>query len=406
MLIWSDLILSDSFRMPHASKDSIGISESFECRWSFMKAGLVEQRSSTNGVAGCFIFQNPSDYLDVPKEGEFVRYLSAKNRSFSRFSMQGSCEVGTLLAFEAKKKDYVCRPFNSIEIVGGHIIKRPVTKKGEELSKKEANWYLYAQKIGVKAIPTIFNYSPLEMELVNGTNPFKLRLTDDQKKTVVQNAIDALRALHEMGSVPTNENSIIQCYFDKTYNRIDKIKNLVPFATDPLIRINGKTYQNPFSLKEKVFALIQSIAHETKNFCFIHGDSTFSNLLVKSDLSVVFIDPRGYFGETLLFGDPLYDWAKLFYSVAGNYDQFNSKNFILDIHQDCIELSISSNGYETFAPLLLSRFSKKDQTKIRFLHSLIWLSLSTYAWEDYDSVCGAFYNGTKLLNEVLSEDKI
>jgi len=30
---------------------------------------------------------------------------------------------------------------------------------------------------------------------------------------------------------------------------------------------------------------------------------------------VVFIDPRGYFGTTDLFGDVAYDWAKLLYSV-------------------------------------------------------------------------------------------
>lgn len=34
-----------------------------------------------------------------------------------------------------------------------------------------------------------------------------------------------------------------------------------------------------------------------------------------------------------------------------------------------------------------------DKTKIKLLHSIIWLSLTTYAWEDYDSICGAFYNG-------------
>ena len=51
------------------------------------------------------------------------------------------------------------------------------------------------------------------------------------------------------------------------------------------------------------------------NFCFIHGDCTFSNLMLREDGSPVLIDPRGYFGYKELYGDPLYDWAKtvLFY---------------------------------------------------------------------------------------------
>ena len=39
--------------------------------------------------------------------------------------------------------------------------------------------------------------------------------------------------------------------------------------------------------------------------------------------------------------------------------------------------------------------------QIKLLHALIWLSLTTYAWEDYDSICGAFYNGLYYLEEVL-----
>ena len=34
--------------------------------------------------------------------------------------------------------------------------------------------------------------------------------------------------------------------------------------------------------------------------------------------------------------------------------------------------------------------------------AVVWLSLTTYAWEDYDSICGAFYNGLWYLEDVLS----
>ena len=42
--------------------------------------------------------------------------------------------------------------------------------------------------------------------------------------------------------------------------------------------------------------------------------------------------------------------------------------------------------------------------QIHLLHAIIWLSLTTYAWEDYDSICGAFYNGLYYLEEALNED--
>ena len=114
------------------------------------------------------------------------------------------------------------------------------------------------------------------------------------------------------------------------------------------------------------------------------------------------IDPRGYFGYTELYGDVAYDWATLYYSVAGNYDQFNIGNFRLEIAENNINLEIASNEWEDmeeeFFNLLGSRVEK---WQIKFIHAIIWLSLSTYAWDDYDSVCGAFYNGLFYLEEVL-----
>ncbi|MFU0827264.1 MAG: hypothetical protein ACFWTJ_06965 [Lachnoclostridium sp.] len=42
-----------------------------------------------------------------------------------------------------------------------------------------------------------------------------------------------------------------------------------------------------------------------------------------------------------------------------------------------------------------------DVYYIKLIHAIIWLSLTTYAWEDYDSICTAFYNGLYYLEDVL-----
>ena len=63
---------------------------------------------------------------------------------------------------------------------------------------------------------------------------------------------------------------------------------------------------------------------------------------------------------------------------------------------------IKTNGWKdmenVFANNLPSGVDIKD---VRFIHALIWLSLTTYAWDDYDSICGAFYNGIFYLEDVL-----
>ena len=138
------------------------------------------------------------------------------------------------------------------------------------------------------------------------------------------------------------------------------------------------------------------------HFCLIHGDCTFSNIMLREDNTPVLIDPRGYFGNTELYGDVAYDWVKLYYSLFSNYDQFNLKRFELNIHESEVELAIQSNGWEALEEDffdLVGREISKEQMKL--LLAITWLSLTTYAWEDYDSICGAFYQGLFYLEEVL-----
>ena len=112
------------------------------------------------------------------------------------------------------------------------------------------------------------------------------------------------------------------------------------------------------------------------------------------------IDPRGYFGYTEIFGDVRYDWAKMYYSIVGNYDRFNLKDFKLDILADEVRLEIASNHWEEMEEDFLV-MTGADKGEIKLIHAIIWLSLTTYAWQDYDSVCGAFYNGLYYLEELL-----
>ena len=137
-----------------------------------------------------------------------------------------------------------------------------------------------------------------------------------------------------------------------------------------------------------------------KKFVLLHGDCTFSNIMLGKDIDPVLIDPRGYFGKTEFFGDAAYDWAKLYYSLSGNYDQFNLKRFHLNISEKAVELEISSNHWEEledyFFELLNGEVTRRQ---MKLLQAVIWLGLTTYAWENYDSICGAFYNGLLYLEE-------
>ena len=115
MLIWSDLILPEDFAIPNETKNYIGISKDFECRWSYEQDIFREEKSAEHGVAGFFIFKDKSAIINVPAEGEFVRWLQEEKIKFCELSLQKTKEYGIISEYN-KLEESRCRPFNKIYV--------------------------------------------------------------------------------------------------------------------------------------------------------------------------------------------------------------------------------------------------------------------------------------------------
>lgn len=398
MLIWSDLILPDDYSMPEGDDDYIGISKDFKCRWQYRNGYFKEEPSEEYGVAGHFIFRNKNVLFDVPKEGEFVRWLSDTGKQFKELPLYKTKEYGVLEEY-MKRQVSKCRPFNRITVDGDKIVKEGIDEQGKALAKRENNWYAKVKEKGFKNIPIIYKTEPLIMEMIEGRNIYEYSFTTEDKKRILSQLVNCIKDIHRLGGRPAEWDSYKEAYIGKTFARLEMVRNLVPFAQDEFVIINGKKCKNIFFLKDELEDKVMK--YYPKEFRFLHGDCTFSNIMLRNNEEPVLIDPRGYFGTTELYGDPAYDWAKLYYSIVGNYDQFNLKRFVLKIEENEVFLEIESNHWEDMEDYFMELIKddvNKEQMKL--LHSIIYLSLTTYAWEDYDSVCGAFYKGLILLNDV------
>lgn len=399
MLIWSDLILPERFELPENTdtQDYIGISKTFPCRWSYENGTFAEKRSLEYGVAGFFLFTDKSKLSQIPENGELVRWMQERKLTFQELSLAGTREFGILEEYN-KLVQEKCRPFNRITIKGDKLIKEAIDQQGQKLAERECAWYEKAKENKIPILPYIYSTNPLEMEYIKGNNIYECQLSYENKKQILGKLVSALHQLHQSDSIVSDSFSMKEAYYHKTMERLKKIEDLVPFARERCIRVNGKECRNIYFYKRELEKKLEQLTCE--RFHFIHGDCTFSNLMLRQDGTPVLIDPRGYFGFTECYGDIRYDWAKLYYSIAGNYDQFNLKNFRLEIGEKEVSLQIDSNYWEDMEHDFFE-MTGADEYEIKLLHAVIWLSLTTYAWQDYDSICGAFYNGLYYLEDVL-----
>ena len=417
MLIWSDLILPKEFELPEEYLDSadvvqqkknsvavqddyIGISSTFSCRWKYEDGTFAEERSIEHGVAGFFLFRDKSSLSGIPESGELVRWMQERRLHFREISLAGTREFGLLEEYE-KLENIKTRPFNRITVNGDVLTKEFVDAQGEYLAKRECAWYEKAREKHIAGIPDIYGLKPLRMEVIHGKNIYDVGAERERKYQILCGLVDVLKKLHMAETVPVDSFSVKEAYYNKTMDRLSKIEDLVPFGRERYIRVNGRVCRNVFFYRDKLEYALEQL--QCSHFSFIHGDCTFSNLMLRENEAPVLIDPRGYFGFTKLYGDERYDWAKLYYSIVGNYDKYNLKKFSLDIGENAdegVNLFIESNGWEDMEDAFFE-LTGADRHEIKLLHAVIWLSLTTYAWQDYDSICGAFYNGLFYLEEVL-----
>lgn len=403
MLIWSDLILPKDFTVPGEGADYIGISKDFRCRWSYENEAFFEEPSETQGVAGQFIFTDKRKIENVPTEGEFVRWLQSQGMTFKELPLYHTKEYGLLSEYDKMTKNSTgsrCRPFNRITVEGDRIIKEGIDDQGRALAVRENAWYQKVKEENFNNVPKIYDTNPLVMERIDGKNIFEYDLSYGDKKKVLHQLVGCIRQIHNLDGCKADKDSFYDAYIGKTFKRLEKVEKLVPFAEDEYIVVNGKKCRNIFFNKEKLEEMVMEYLPD--EFRLLHGDCTFSNMMLRSDGSPVMIDPRGYFGTTELYGDTAYDWVKIYYSIKGNYDQFNLKRFKLKIEKEEVNLEIDSNHWEDMEDEFFSLLGNEVSPKqMKLLHAIIWLSLTTYAWEDYDSICGAFYNGLLYLEEAL-----
>lgn len=399
---WSDLFYRSQVFISDETKNYVGLTNSNRCRFMFQDGKFIEKDTTLNGVIGLFLFRNKTILPpDLPDIGEFVRFLSRTKIVFSNLLLDSVYEIGTMDNYLSFKSQFpVSRFFNNIEIKGETVIKHSLNPKFKYLLDDEINWYKYMENVNFTGVPEVLSYEPLKLKRIRGMHPHQIKgLSHDDKLNIIEEIIKRLHEVHSVKRSPVISQDLYYMYIIKTIDRITPVVKMLKLKPNQRFIVNGKKVEavTPDNLRNIMdqFKRLTAISF----FCTIHGDPTFSNTFVTNKNEIKFIDPRGSFGNTKIFGDPRYDLSKLYYSAIGNYDQFNYGNFEIRKNFPEIEFKINSSQFEFTDEIFEKNFGHYYRD-IKILHALIWLSLSGYVLNDYDAMIAAYFIGLYYLEDV------
>jgi len=316
---------------------------------------------------------------------------------------------------------FITRAYNSFEL---NSTTNVLTKKSKEEKLGDEIDYLVSLPKDLSIFfPRIINHGTtgdahfVEMEnyaydslgsiMVNQTfNEEKWIKIVDSINKIMDKFSENIKDVGELGRV-----YIEMMYTDKTEREYKKLINqfdiFKQLSRIDQIEINELSYKNFNVVWSKIKDYIEKTLIKKRVFSVIHGDMCFSNILCGEDpknenVVIKFIDPRGSFGAKWIYGDSLYDAAKLRHSYEGGYEYMIYDKFTVS----------PSEGLQAFG-LVFHNDNKYKIGKVfnkthhdmnaKLVEGLIFIGMCARHYDSSDRQLAMYLTGVKLLNEFIVE---
>ncbi len=287
------------------------------------------------------------------------------------------------------------RWFNNIEFKEQRVIKSANSEYGKTVIDKEIQFYEFVEdnkldhlfpKIHIASNHSIEmeNLIPEGFETVHQSIS-KLKV---KSNTVYHDYLKYIQHLHLFNAKKVDFNDHIHTeYIQVPIERYNKIEYFIPKNVQT---VNDIKIPNFYVMMDK---LTKYLFDRTYNWGVIHGDTNSSNTMYNSKTKEIrFIDPRGKFGNSEIYGDTQYDIAKFLYGLTG-YDIFNlDKYFKFEVIGDDVELNCCETDKLDFLT---------TDNHLKILVGLIWLKLPFYIRNNPNKIIASYFTGMYLLEKYL-----
>ncbi len=206
-----------------------------------------------------------------------------------------------------------------------------------------------------------------------------------------------------------------EMYIEKTEKYYYELKNNFRFFSKACLNkqiiINDKYYENFEIIWSKIKNIISKTILKINSLSVIHGDCCFSNILYGinplTNIHVIrFVDPRGSFGNVGIYGDPLYDIAKLRHSYEGGYEFIIYDKFSLgydDELRNKFWFSFKNEQIRTHISQLFNKNTLYNSLETKLIEGLIFVGMCSRHYDCTPRQIVMYCTGIKILNEVIEE---
>ena len=401
IITWCDILFTEELDLNKLNTNII-FTFGNDCRYTAKNNELIKTNTFGN-VIGCFYIKDYHPIKTKDPKLDFCDIFIENFGNFDIYELKNVIDIGDLKKVNNYRENninkYKTRYFNFIsETTDGYLKKEALNNYGYKLISNEKKFYKMISLIDNNNIknlfPSIIKYENnyFIMEKIKGLELYKTN-NNDYLELVLNN----LNELHNSNSKSISKEefdiNLKKEFYDKIIERYDKIKVIIDYLNITSVN-NIKIIKNFQEIFKILFNDIKQFYFNKKPiYNIIHGDCSYSNILITDDNKIKLIDPRGYFGNSLFYGIKEYDYSKVLYSLSG-YDEFNTDdNYYLEYDNNNINLRINNKDLLQYK----NKFNDFDIClKMIIIH---WFGLAEYNKNNIHKCITSFYYGLYLYHK-------
>lgn len=302
---------------------------------------------------GYFSFSNARLFTKclAMARGDFVVAVRSydEEKQLERYNTGQWFDLGHINTYFASRARLTTeRSFNDLNIEDGLV-----RKSGSHHRKieAEANWYLSIPPKIRKRTPQLIDYgnadgnpyytleylnlTPLSELFVHGRNPtFFWTRAFSHCDRFLGDCVELSGRTSDVNGNAIEEavsKDMRELLVAKTWTRLREFAETTDTSLDMHWVVNGRQLPSLREISDRCMAVALDQCHIAG---VMHGDFCFSNILFDSRADAIkVIDPRGinHAGEFTIYGDLVYDLAKLTHSVVGLYDFILADMYRLEV---------------------------------------------------------------------------
>ena len=414
LITWCDIY--PSVKIPHeVFNETVIFTHGNECRYNFAKQTalstfgdnhIIEEKPNGN-IIGIYYFHDFVSMNYTNDLEDIINVIPKYHSLINSYEITNLADVGDmekLLNYEnANKSIYETRYYNKITEVGDRLKKESAHPIGNEIIIGEINFYKSIQQYNLSCFPKIYEFGETHfvMEKIHGD---VLKNLDVYLYT--ETFIETLKNLHNTSKLEVSKEKLID---DLSFEFCTKIKahaeNIKPLSShfSHINKINGidiTQYDINFIIDDLYKRIEENLVSdkEVYEYSLIHADAHFSNtMVVSASDKIVFIDPYGRFGHSMVYGNEYFDFCLILFSLTG-FDEFSaSKKYHFDIENNNILLNINIQELEKYKKFFTKHNINWDTCMCMCI--LHWIKFTYYTSNHILKSVGSYYHGIYLYHK-------